>query len=784
MASPQIIVQHLIYDGAMFGVPCDGSRNVEARPVCVPMGAQCVLRLAFRNPATFAPMMPARAFDAAEWRFELRDRIGAAHTVLFATAEARPDDDHIDIDMSGSLTDELASALGERTVGEFPAMLSGYDSDKERIVSVVFRLRIGNTTDDEAVPEGADSLYKQVQEARATANDAEKKATAASAAATEADGKAQDALDGLAGKADLVNGKVPSSQLPSYVDDVLEFASRSAFPATGEAGKIYVALDTNKTYRWSGSEYVQVGGGDEPERIVSADGFTKATARNDGTVMLEADVITVYGGFSGSLVGRTDVLTLPDPTRFMPWTVRNGERWFAPKNTSIGEFGTYTGFAIWIGGGQAYLVYTEPGAQIGTQIDYIVAYTVDLSSDNPTMYGLDGDWEPPFAFDATMSISHARRVATVDDVPVKTVKRNGTALVPDAQGAVDVEVPTTAADVGAANQTAIAAAFTAKEYAVGELATYNGLLYRCKSEYTATASSAKPDADTTHWEAVAVAVLLDGKLSTSGGTVNGYLFVSGVIQGTSDVIAPNGQLVVGTVGEDATNFYTSGIRTQGHGAPIQYPAYTGDGTDFFALIQHIAANFSISASYVVGQLVVYQGTLYRCANAHSAGAWDANDFTAATVEDALAVIRAAINGKQSTITASGLLKGNGSGGVIAAVAGTDYVAPSERNLLDYTTGTTLAPQTAVYRAALNADGTFPTITDTAIPTASAYYCFELELSVPSTVPSTITGPSGWDWLDGGEPPDPSVLSGGETIFVACRMDCATRAVTANVWRVA
>lgn len=53
-------------------------------------------------------------------------------------------------------------------------------------------------------------------------------------------------------------GKVPSSQLPSFVDDVLEYSSISAFPATGETGKIYVALDTNKTYRWGGTEYVEI----------------------------------------------------------------------------------------------------------------------------------------------------------------------------------------------------------------------------------------------------------------------------------------------------------------------------------------------------------------------------------------------------------------------------------------------------------------------------------------------------------------------------------------------
>ena len=50
-------------------------------------------------------------------------------------------------------------------------------------------------------------------------------------------------------------GKVPSSQLPSYVDDVIEGTS---FPAIGETGKIYVNTDTNKTYRWSGSTYVEI----------------------------------------------------------------------------------------------------------------------------------------------------------------------------------------------------------------------------------------------------------------------------------------------------------------------------------------------------------------------------------------------------------------------------------------------------------------------------------------------------------------------------------------------
>ena len=64
----------------------------------------------------------------------------------------------------------------------------------------------------------------------------------------------------LANKADLIDGKVPSVQLPSYVDDVVEYASLSNFPLEGEQGKIYLALDTGLCYRWSGSEYIQVAG--------------------------------------------------------------------------------------------------------------------------------------------------------------------------------------------------------------------------------------------------------------------------------------------------------------------------------------------------------------------------------------------------------------------------------------------------------------------------------------------------------------------------------------------
>ena len=69
-------------------------------------------------------------------------------------------------------------------------------------------------------------------------------------------------------KADLVDGKVPSSQLPSYVDDVLEYDTFESLPSSGEKGKIYVIKNNNTQFRWSGSEYIQL---NSDENVVTTD---------------------------------------------------------------------------------------------------------------------------------------------------------------------------------------------------------------------------------------------------------------------------------------------------------------------------------------------------------------------------------------------------------------------------------------------------------------------------------------------------------------------------------
>lgn len=70
------------------------------------------------------------------------------------------------------------------------------------------------------------------------------------------------------------SGKVPSAQLPSYVDDVLEYQSLGAFPAAGAAGVIYVAIDTRRAYRWSGSAYLEI----SPSEVTSVAGKTGAVS--------------------------------------------------------------------------------------------------------------------------------------------------------------------------------------------------------------------------------------------------------------------------------------------------------------------------------------------------------------------------------------------------------------------------------------------------------------------------------------------------------------------------
>lgn len=94
-------------------------------------------------------------------------------------------------------------------------------------------------------------------------------------------------------------GKIPTSQLPSYVSDVLEFSSFDRFPTKGEANKIYIALDTNKTYRWGGTVYVEIGSslalGETSETAYAGD---KGKRNADNITALQSEKLNRKSGLS------------------------------------------------------------------------------------------------------------------------------------------------------------------------------------------------------------------------------------------------------------------------------------------------------------------------------------------------------------------------------------------------------------------------------------------------------------------------------------------------------
>lgn len=116
---------------------------------------------------------------------------------------------------------------------------------------------------------------------------------------------ALDAKQNVGNYAILVDEKIPSSQLPSYVDDVLEFANFESLPAMGESGKIYVTLDYNKTYRWSGSVYVEISASPGSTDAVPEGGVNKYYT--DSRASSAAPVQSVSGRTGAITLSKNDV---------------------------------------------------------------------------------------------------------------------------------------------------------------------------------------------------------------------------------------------------------------------------------------------------------------------------------------------------------------------------------------------------------------------------------------------------------------------------------------------
>jgi hypothetical protein len=170
------------------------------------------------------------------------------------------------------------------------------------------------------------------------------------------------------------SGKVPASQLPSYVDDVLEYANAAARPATGETGKLYLTLDNNKVYRWSGSTYVEI--------VASPSSTDSVTEGSTNLYYTNTRVDTRIAATSINALSDVDTATsAPSNGQGLIWNSTSSQ--WVPGNVAANLTGsttrTLTTITATSGGGDDFTaangttVVLTQGANVGDTVE-IVAY--------------------------------------------------------------------------------------------------------------------------------------------------------------------------------------------------------------------------------------------------------------------------------------------------------------------------------------------------------------------------------------------------------------------------
>jgi hypothetical protein len=207
------------------------------------------------------------------------------------------------------------------------------------------------------------------------------------------------------------DGKVPSSQLPSFVDDVIEAANFAALPAEGEAGKIYVTLDNNKTYRWSGSAYVEI----------------------SASIALGETQGTAYEGSKGKAL--KDAFDAHEADTDIHITASERTAWNAKYDKpSTGIAKTDLANDVQTSLGKADTALQD--SDIADKADKVSGATAD------NFAGLDSNGNLKDSGSKASDFATAAQ-GTKADSAIQTVKVNGSALTPDANKAVDVtfEIP-------------------------------------------------------------------------------------------------------------------------------------------------------------------------------------------------------------------------------------------------------------------------------------------------------------------------------------------------------
>jgi hypothetical protein len=240
-----------------------------------------------------------------------------------------------------------------------------------------------NTTDLGLIPKGADVFVDNIP-------------TNGSTNAVSSDG----VFDALATKENTSNkgvaggyasldgtGKVPSSQLPSYVDQIIEVANFAALPVTGASNTIYITLNNNQLYRWGGTVYVLVSSANS----------------------------AVWGAITGTLSNQTDLQLVLDAKQNILFPLANGGISISGNNIST-IYNTAIAdnvSSIAVGGAAAALASSWKTKSLVEALDTILfptipAYISSFQSAGLSLTGASGTYEIGTPITATLTASFNR----------------------------------------------------------------------------------------------------------------------------------------------------------------------------------------------------------------------------------------------------------------------------------------------------------------------------------------------------------------------------------------